>query len=336
MNKKKLIFAVLFFFIAVFNSKYLLGQGSLTTGTQSEYVDVQSYAGGLIRPNAFGFRIHINGPLNIANWSLKVRVIQNINYQGKVFDLSKIRIKINKITGDGYTLQSIGTSNPEIPLSLADVFIIQNSKMPINESGYKQIYFSFDIYVVGGAYLQDFKSWDNHPFNLVFSLEATSGPISSSQTSGSFLRINPSGTPPVDPVYSIQVNNSNASNGLLEFKSIDDYVNGVSQTYTNGLSLISSTTYALQVKAQTSAFESATNSIPIGIVSLNLKDPNSSLEGTVVLSNTVQTVINNASNNGTQARNFNIRYFTTPNDQRLQNAKPDTYRATLLYTLIPQ
>lgn len=336
MIKKKLIYTVLFFFIAIFNSKYLLGQGSITTGTQSDYVDVQSYAGGLVKANAFGFRIHVNGPINIANWSLKTRVLQNINYNGKVFDLSKIRIKINKITGDGYTLQSIGTSNPEIPLSLADVFIIQNSKKPISESGYKQIYFSFDIYVVGGGYLQEFKSWDNHPFDLLFSLETATGQISSSQTNGSRLRIYPSGTPPVDPVYSIQVN-SDATNGMLEFKSISDYVNGVSQTYANGLSVISNTPYALQVKAQSTAFESLDSSIPLNTVSLNLKATNNnSVAGTVQLSNTAQTIINSVINSGTQARAFDIRYFTSLGDTRLQNAKPDTYKTTLIYTMIPQ
>ncbi len=335
MNKKALIYVVLVLFAAIFNSKTSLGQ--IRTDAQSGYIDVKSYSGGLVKANAFGFRIHADGPVNITNWSLKVRVQQNVIYQGNVFDLSKIRIKINRIEGDGYTYQSIGTSNPEIPLSLADVFIIQKSKKPINESGYKQIYFSFDIYIEGGAYLQSFKSWDNHPFNLVFSLERTSGPISSSQTSGSNLRINPDGTPPVEPVYSIQIN-SNASNGLLEFKSISDYVNGVSQTYANGLSVISDTPYALQVKAQSSAFESLDNSIPLNTVSVNLKAvDNSSVAGTQMLSNvTAQSIINNVRNSGTQARFFDIRYFTSPNDTRLQNAKPDTYKTTLIYTMIPQ
>lgn len=336
MKKNKLIYTVLFFCIAIFNSKSLLGQGSIRTDIQSDYVDIQSYAGGLVKENAFGFRIHIEGPINIPNWSLKVRVLQNINYKGKVFDLSKIRIKINKITGDGYTFQSIGTSNPEIPLSLADVFIIQNSQKPINESGYKQIYFSFDIYVDGGSYLQEFKSWDNHPFDLFFSLEKASGPISSNKTNGARLRINPSGTPPVEPIYSIQVN-SDATNGKLEFKTISDYVNGVSQTYTNGLSVISNTPYALQVKAHSIEFESLDSSIPLNTVNLNLKAANNSaVAGTVQLSNASQTIIGSVINSGTQARAFDIRYFTSPNDTRLQNAKPDTYKTTLIYTIIPQ
>src|SRR5690606_8492737 len=112
-----------------------------------------------------------------------------------------------------------------------------------------------------------------------------------------------------EPVYSIQVN-SNAVNGNLEFKSISDYVNGVSQTYTNGLSVVSNTPYALQVKAQSSAFASLNNSIPLNTVSLNLKAANNnSVAGTVQLSNAEQTIIGSVINSGTQPRAFDIRYF---------------------------
>jgi len=335
------------FFVLTLLGGHVYGQTFNPYAWSGAYMNVDSYNGTTI-PNPYTLQIGYQG-IDIRNWALLVKINKPItNNQGKIIPAEKIRIKINTIAADPAsvppTLGQLGVSNNPIPLSLVNQAIIPNSNWSLSSSEHvhKLVSFSFDIIVEGGGYLQGLKPNDPHSSPYYLDLDFAiyevsrnrklyeSGPISSR------IVINPSGTPPVEPVYSIQVN-SNAVNGNLEFKSISDYVNGVSQTYTNGLSVVSNTPYALQVKAQSSAFASLNNSIPLNTVSLNLKAANNnSVAGTVQLSNAEQTIIGSVINSGTQPRAFDIRYFTSPNDTRLQNAKPDTYKTTLIYTLTPQ
>ncbi len=336
---KHKVFSLIFSFAVIILSGQQSYAQKIETSTSTDYTQVKSYLG--ITSPAFRLQVAISpNNVNFPNWALMVRVNGPIkNGEGKEIEPRKISIRIKSITGDGPTIQQLGIQNNPIPLSQVNQPIVQSSLWALStgpNNYYRQFLITFDIIIAGGSYLENLKTYNAYTIGLTFSiLDRNSSSLS--QSSGSAgIQIVPEGTPPVDPVYSIQVN-SNANNGLLEFKSISDYVNGVSQIYTNGLSVISSTPYALQVKAQSSAFESLESSIPLNTVSLNLKAVNnSSVAGTVQLSNAAQTIINSVINSGTQARAFDIRYFTSPSDTRLQNAKPDMYRATLIYTLIPQ
>ena len=152
------------------------------------------------------------------------------------------------------------------------------------------------------------------------------------------MQIYPADMPPSGPTYGIEVN-SNARNGLLNLKSVTDYVNGVEQVYENGLSITSKTDYQVQVRSLSSNFEADHNmTLPISTVSLQIQDPKKSgVGGTITLSENTQTVFS-ASNpgNGKKPRDFNLRYFTKANDERLINAKPASYQTTLMFTLVPQ
>src|SRR5690606_8981504 len=205
----------------------------------------------------------------------------------------------------------------------------RNSKAPLYTTGtkYKQIFISFDILVAGGIYLEELKSWNNYNLNVVFSILNNRNQVITESSTSTHMQIHPDDTPPSGPTYSIQVN-GNAKDGSLEFNSIQNYANGVSQRYINGLSITSSTNYAVQVKTLTPNFLAANSTVPVSTVNLNLKAVNSTQEGTITLSTVLQTVSNNGTVTGSQPRLYDIRYFTQPNDARLLNAKPDTYRAT--------
>lgn len=336
---KHTVLSLIFSFsVLILSGLQAYGQ-KIETSVSTDYMQVKSYLGATSQTFRLQVAISPNN-VNFPNWALMVRLNGPVkNGEGKEIDSRKISIRIKSITGDGPTIQQLGIENNPLPLSQVNQPIVQSSLWPLSTGSnnyYRQFLITFDIIIAGGSYLVPLKTYNAYTIGLSFSI-LDENKSSLSQSSGSAgIQIVPEGTPPVDPVYSIQINNSDANNGLLEFKSISDYINGVSQTYTNGLAVISNTAYSIQVKTQTSTFESATGSIPVNTVSLNLKDPNSILEGTTTLSNTTQTPINNASSTGTLKRFFNIRYFTAPSDLRMQNAKPDTYRATLLYTLIPQ
>jgi hypothetical protein len=277
--------------------------------------------------------------LNVQNWSLLVRSNGPIkNSRGITIDPSKLSIRINEIKGNGPTIQQIGASVVPIPLSLVNVPVFQNAKAPLYTGPYeyyKQFIISFDVILAGGEYLTALKSYETFYINLSFSLVDANKKVISTSNMGIPTQIYPLDSPPVEAVYGIAVN-SNASVGVLEFKSISDYVNGVSQTYVDGLSVISSTPYEVQVRTLSSNFESGTNRLPVSTVKLQISDRNNaSTGGTVTLSESQQTIFN-ATNSGTQPRLFNLRYYTTPNDQRLIQSKSSDYRAIVTYTLIPR
>src|SRR5690606_32281987 len=191
------------------------------------------------------------------------------------------------------------------------------------------------ILVDGGIYLEALKSWQEYNLNVVFSLRNRQNQVITSYPASVRMQIHPDDQPPTGPTYSIQINGT-ANDALLDFNSVAHYAEGVSKTYNNGLSITSSTNYAVQVRTLTPTFQATSSTVPVGTVRLKLKQANGNKEQTITLSPEPQTVISGLAPTGSQAQLFNIRYFTQPNDARLLNAKPDTYKATIMYTLIPQ
>src|SRR5690606_1147160 len=114
--------------------------------------------------------------------------------------------------------------------------------------------FTFDIIIAGGSYLQALKTYSQYELGLTFTILKANDEVLSQSSSNINMQIFPEDTPPTEPTYGIQVN-GNAREGLLEFKTISDYANGVSQIYQNGLSIISNTPYVVQVRSQSVNFE---------------------------------------------------------------------------------
>jgi hypothetical protein len=341
MKNRLLVVVLAFIIVSLFITENLTAQ--VTSEANSNWIGLTSYSG-FTKVNAFRFSININHtqPVDYPNWSLLVRVNSPITNGQKTFnDPSKISIRLNSISGINYpTIAQVGASQTPIPLSFNDQYIIQSSNHPLQTDAtqagwYKKFTFDFDIIIAGGSYLENLKTYTAYIMNLTFSVLSESGQLLSQQTPQVQMQIAPEGTPPSGPTYGIEVK-SNARNGLLEFKTITDYVNGVSQTYDNGLSIVSTTSYAVQVRSLKTNFESGSNTLPVNAVSLEIKDPNNSgVGGTIPLSENAQTVFSTTNLNN-QARLFNIRYFTQPNDERMLQAKPASYETTLMYTLVPQ
>ena len=322
--------------IALFNNQKLFAQ--VDSESNSNWIKLDSYNGS-VTYNAFRFSINVRGTnINYPNWSLVVRANPPIsNSEGKTFDPSKISIRINQISG-GPTLADLGASNAPVPLSFNDVYIVNRSKFPLKNSSdeyYKKYTFDFDILIAGGTYLEALKTWEQYRMFLTFSVLGANDKVVTQSSSDVGMQIYPNDIAPSEPTYGIEVN-SNARNGLLEFKTMTDYVNGVSQTYQNGLSVTSNTSYAIQVRSLKTNFEADSNTLPINAVSLEIKDPNNNgVGGTIALSENAQTVFR-TTNPNKKPRLFNIRYFTKPNDDRMIYAKPASYETTLMYTLVPQ
>lgn len=338
MRNKFILGVVVFITVALFNTDDLTAQ--VTSEANSNWIGLNSYSGSTT-VNAFRFSINLNHtqPVDYSNWSLLVRVNSPINNGQKTFnDPSKISIRLNSISGEDYpTIAQVGASQTPIPLSFNDQYLIQRSNYPLQTDStnwYKKFTFDFDIIIAGGSYLENLFSYTAYILSLNFSVLSESGQLLTQQTPQAEMQIAPSGTPPSEPTYGIIVNTA-ARNGLLELKTMRDYIEGVSQTYKDGLSVTSTTDYSIEVRSLKNNFEAGNNTVPVNAVSLELKDSRNNGGGTIVLYENTQTVFNTTAT-GKQARLFDIRYFTTPNDERLINATPASYQTTLMYTLVPQ
>lgn len=341
MKNKILVGYLTFISLVLFSTQKLSAQ-KITSESNSNYILVSSYKG-VTAINSYRFSITLTVPsINYPQWSLAVRLAQPIsNSVGRVLDPSKVRIRFNGFTVQGVpmTVPGMGAIRTPLPLNFGDNFIIRNSNQPLFhglDNYYSKYTFDFDIIIEGGSYLELLRDKENEDFKYAFKLtfsvfDEKDNLITQSSPQGE-IKIVPEGDPP--PTYSILVNSA-ARNGLLELKTMRDYAEGVSQTYTDGLSVISTTDYAIQVRSLNTNFEAGSNTLPVSAVSLELKDRKNNGGGTIALSEAVQTVFNTTPT-GKNARLFDIRYFTKPNDERLINAKPASYQTTLMYTLVPQ
>ena len=335
MKNKTVLVLLVFILIAFFATNKLAAQ--VTSESNANWIKLNSYQGSTTY-NAFRFSINLKNPsINYPNWSLAVRANPPItNPEGKLFDPSKIKIRINQVSG-GPTLGDLGANQTPVPLSFEDNYIIRRSKYPLRHGPndwYSKYTFDFDILIDGGSYLENLKTWSQYVMSLTFTVVAANDKLITESSSQISMQIYPNDAP-TQPSYSIQIN-SVARNGLLEFKTISDYVNGVSQEYPNGLTVSSVTPYAVQVRSLKSSFEAGAYTLPVSTVNLEIKDPNNSgVGGTKALSDNAQTIFH-ATNPDKNPRLFTIRYFTQPNDERMINAKPASYETTLIYTLVPQ
>lgn len=328
--------------ILFWNSKALFAQITLIDGGGEGYASVRSYSG-VVKENNYILQLDVNGEdVNISNWSISARVKEPIrNSEGKVLDPSKMSLRLNNISGkqDVPTIQQVGAIIGKIPLSLADVPIIPNSQYGIRNGSQhlnnNQLRFSFDIIIEGGGYLEELKSWQNYVMDIEFTFRSPA--VSQSKTNRIIqFQIHPDDTPPITPTYGIQIN-SNARNGLLEFKTLNDYVNGVSQTYPNGLLVTANTPYVVQVKTNSLSFIDGNNEFPVEYVMLSIKDSNNgAVGGNISLSNNLTDVFR-AINTNTQPRLFDITYSMKPGEAQMLGIKSGSnYQTTLTYTLIPQ
>ncbi|SES12076.1 hypothetical protein [Pedobacter rhizosphaerae] len=291
--------------------------------------------------NAFQIQITLEGNnRNYPNWSLGAILNQPItNSEGKTLPYGKIKLKLSAV--NGATFQQIGSGTTAVPLSAPGntALLINSSNYALKNSNsdyYSQIIFTVDVILEGGTYLDALKTWQAYSLNLAFTLLDNRGAELSRSSATNGMQIRPDGTYTTPASYGIQVQND-AKSGLLELKTMNDYLNGASVTYTNGLTVTAATPYAIQVRSSSANFMAGSKALPVSVVNLQLSSASGSSSITIPMAETAQT-IGNGGTTTTSAVNYkyHIRYFTKANDSRLINAVPDTYSGIIIYEIIPQ
>ena len=324
--------------------------GQTFTGSSNTYLNVHSYDGA-VSIDAHTLRFEYTGTnLNVPNWKISMKLKGPIvSSDGKVFPSEKISLipvrtegQVNN-PGPLPTLSQIGMPSPVPLMGMSEVFLVPSSNAPLYNvspnSTYYDLRMIFNLVVAGGAYLADLHDYRQFVVPFQFTAYRSDNTVIGVYDRNYTIQIHRlTGTPPSDQnQYSIRVS-SDASNGLLEFKTVSDYVNGKSVTYTDGLTVSATTAYQVTARSIPAHFSSATgntgNTLPLDVVRLQLSGDGGT-QPAATLSTATKTILQGSSTNG-EYRTFDITYSTEPNDPRLFSVSPDHYSTSVMYEISPR
>ncbi|OXA73073.1 hypothetical protein B0A67_05205 [Flavobacterium aquidurense] len=324
-------------------------QVSFTSWVNS-YLQINSYNGNT-NSDAYTVTFAGNGNLNVPHWKLSARLKQNIVSEDGKFTIPSNKISFQPIstTGQAYpnpvpTISQIGAPLNVFLQDNSESFLIPNSNAPIynnpqTPNGYYNLQLKYALTLLGGSYLGSFPAWTRFIAPIEFTAYDQNNVIIGKMSHDFQFQIgNITDAPPPADILSLKIN-TNAANGLLEFKTMQDYNNGTSVTYTDGLSVTTNSNFQIKVRSLQSNLQSAAgNSIPVEVINLTLVPATSNASQRIfpiVLSAANQTLVQGNSTNNMPYR-FDIKYFTLPQDIRLIDAKSDNYTTTLQYEITPQ
>jgi hypothetical protein len=339
MNKR-IVQILLFLSVASFS----YGQLGLD-GWSHNHLQIHTYDGAT-DVDGFTLRLYYNGTnLNVPHWKLSVRPtgpIQSTNGT-LLFPTEKISFVPTRTEGQANpgpipTVSQIGMPSPVPLIGTSEVFLVPSSNAPLyNVSkwfSYYELRMNFNLVVAGGAYLNRLQQ-NNFKLILRFTAYRQDNSVIGYVDFNYMIQVHKlSGVPPVENEYSILVS-TEAANGLLEFNTVEDYLNGKSVTYTDGLTVSATTAYQVTVRSIPAYFSSASgDTLPLDIVRLQLSG-GSGTTTPVTLSTAAKTILQGLSTGGA-SETFDITYATEPNDQRLFNVPSEQYETSLLYEISPR
>lgn len=313
------------------------------------YLNISSYEG-TAQSGSITLRFTKSGYVNVENWKLGVTAIQRAGSNGKQFPVDKIQLLPSHTSGqvtDPGPLPSISELGMLSMVQLingTDVLLVPASKTPLYNKGTYNSYYDLqmilNLNVLGGAYLTDLKTNSpTYPIELTFTLYGANNQVLARTPVNYTFQVHQdlTGAPPAENTYSIKIANA-ARTGVLNINKLTDYVNGASVTYTDGLTVSSSTDYQIAVKSVSPTFLSSQgNSLPLDIVNVVLQ-PASGTQALVSaqpLSSLPQVLSTGTSTNRLPVY-YNIKYSTNPNDKRLFQSVKDEYTITLQYEITPK
>ena len=333
MNNRLIYISIFIFFTT-------LSYGQLSfTGWSEHYLGISTY-NGATQNEAHTLRFNYSGTnLNEQNWRLGVKVQTPFKSGNVAFPVNKIRLIPKRTNGQENfpTVQQVGMTTASLTNN-TEVFIVPSSNTALyyvsEYNGYYFFEMIYDMIIEGGGYLQNLQ---NNSFEgmLRFTAYRENNSIIGFQDINFRIQVHTlSGTPPIENQYSISFTNE-ASNAMIEYSSLADYVNGKSVTYKDGLTVSATTDYQVSVRSINDEFTTDTgDKIDLDVVKLQLAG--SSANGPLTaLSNNKKTVVQGLNTSG-QSTKFDITYSTDPNDLRLYNVSSKNYSTQLMFEITPQ
>lgn len=324
------------------------------------YFNVTDYAGYTAPEGGHRFHIQYQGQqINEPHWGIRARIngqirpVSGQNVSGLPFPAEKLSFRFTHDGGDSPTLAEIGASTAAVPFNaLGETILIAESNAPISYhspyGGSMQFHLYFTMHVAGGAYLDQMKNSAAYQMivymvPITFTLYGQGGDVLGYQDVVYYIQVNQtlSGTPNVEPAYSIEVL-GDAREGTLEFGSAGNYVGGVTVAYPDGLKVNANTGYAVTAKTigpEMASVGGGQATLPVSVVSLRLEPgsnpPQPGHYTEIPLSDSYQVLFTaNAGRDVPQF--FTVVYRTAGNDERLLKARSGTYTTVVLYQLLPR
>jgi hypothetical protein len=320
-------------------------------GAQKKHIDINAWGGGEVVVNGYEgataskimhVQLHIQDPkpvnTSMDQWSLTYRVNGTISNGSKTFPPERMKLRFNDLTHQNTndanivpTASSLMLNTGLLPLSYTNSFFVQNSpyNLTLQTKYYMQLTLSYDALVDSGVYLAQYSSGNAYNVSLTIEIRDINGVLKGSEVVTFTMRI--------VPIYSNygMIFDPAAQNVTLEFNTGNAYSAGVSKTYSQAFSTVSTTGYTVKVSMLSNNLTSSSNNVlPVDAVKLTVRDHlTQSIKGTVNLSGTKQTVITNAAH---ATRFFDTTYFTAPGDIRFINKPMGQYSGTLVFEMAPQ
>ncbi len=343
-NKKKLSFIVL-----LLCWTYGPAQVSYNSWING-YMSVSSYGGNTI-PDAYTASFSGNGYLNVPYWRLSVKLKQPVTSTDGNYTLPANKISFSPVSSSGNafpyavpTISQIGMPLTVIMQDGQEVFLVPQSNASLYNSPflfigyYYNLQIKYSLSLAGGAYLGNYPAWTTFSAPMQFTAyDRYNNVIGRMDHVFQFQIGTLSGTPPDTPEMSLKFS-ADAMNGLLEFKSRNDYTNGVAVSYPSALIVRSNTNYQIKIRSLQNNFISAAgNTLPLDAVKFALApvNGNNATVYPISLASWSQLVAKGAYTQGSNVY-YNMNYSTDANDQRFINAKSADYSTTLQFEITPQ
>lgn len=304
-------------------------------------IPVEGYSGGTAT-KIMTVQIQINDTNNqnlaMDRWSLTYRVNGNITNGTKNFPANRIKLKLNTVkyenTNDANiipTASSLMLNTGLLPLATTTSFFVNNSPYNLNllTKYYMSLDLSYDAVVDSGSYLAQYSADGSYTARMIVEIRDKNNVIRGSKEVSFTMRIIP-----IYTNYGMLFDPA-AQNISLEFNSSNAYTTGVSKTYTQAFSTVSTTGYTVKVSAQNTNLTSGATTLPVNAIKLTVRDTTTqALKSTVNLSTVKQILIDSATGHTTKF--FDTTYSTDAGDTRFMNKPFGQYSGTLVFEMAPK
>lgn len=327
--------------LCVSSTHFIFGQSSNTYVLDwggGKYFEVKSYSGELSQPDYIILQLG-SDKMKEAEWRITATVknikIFNTDYKG-VFPINMLNIRCTGKTG---------SSN--IPVEYFRNMMVWNNLQGINsevelitfesleQNTYNLMKLNFELQVMGGSYLSYIPRWTSFEFGIEYKLYTRNKGTQHwrleqtmyNELTRFALNIDPNSQ---TPVYSITV----TPEVMLEYNSINGYMNGITKTYAKGLKVSATDAYEVKFKSLSNQFTSETTSstLPLDLVSLQLSG-GSGVQQPVNISTTNQIILQGVTTNGSIVE-FDMIYKGKPLEDQLLNINEDqTFRTQLMFEI---
>jgi hypothetical protein len=260
-----------------------------------------------------------------------VRAAGNFTNGGTSVAPQYFSLRFNRVSTGIPTAAQIGVSTFPKPLDNVDVTLINGANSPFIAYGFTE--HKFDLQIQGGSHL--IIPNGAYTGTLIFSLYNSNNVLVS--TSNVDVTFN------MNSVYnSLTLELQNLANEInLDFNTLENYTNGVSVKKARGMRVVGYQPYQVMIKTSGLNLVAANSTtIPVAAVNVQATKFTSSSGGistfTRELSTVNQVIVTNPMvDNTQQVTEYDLRYYTAPNDSRLAG-KTGVFNTTVLFVVVSQ